>query len=463
MRFLLRTLPLVLLGCAALAVPAHAASTQEVTFEAPRDLHDAARRDAAFAELDSLGVRALRVVLYWRDVAPAAKSRVKPKFDATNPAAYNWGKYDPVLAGAKARGWTVQLTVSGPVPRWGTNGAKDQVTNPRSKEFALFMTAVARHYGDSVARWSIWNEPNHPAFLRPQFRSKRRPASPSVYRSLYAAALRGLKAAGDTKPVLMGETAPMGTRRDVAPLAFLRGALCLNSRYKRTGKCKKLRVDGFAHHAYTTRKGPLYRPSGADNVTIGVLSRLTRALDRAARARVVARRLPVYLTEFGIQSMPDPLYGVSLQRQAEYRSIAERIAYSNSRVRAFSQYLLRDDAPVAHVSRLARYGGFESGLRTSSGRAKPALAGFRLPVAAYRRGSKVSLWGIVRPASGATTAVLQQRDGRKGWSKLATIRTGARGAWARTARYREGRAWRVLWTAPSGKTYTAPATRAYRR
>jgi hypothetical protein len=58
-----RLLPLTLLACLLVAVPAHAKSTQEVTFEAPRDLLDPAHRDAAFAELDTLGVKALRVVL----------------------------------------------------------------------------------------------------------------------------------------------------------------------------------------------------------------------------------------------------------------------------------------------------------------------------------------------------------------------------------------------------------------
>ena len=34
----------------------------------------------------------------------------------------------------------------------------------------------------------------------------------------------------------------------------------------------------------------------------------------------------LYLTEFGVQSEPDPYVGVSETQQAEYRSIAERIA-----------------------------------------------------------------------------------------------------------------------------------------
>ena len=141
----------------------------------------------------------------------------------------------------------------------------------------------------------------------------------------------------------MGETAPTGTGKDVAPLTFLRGALCLSTSYKKSGSCAKLRVDGYAHHAYTTRSGPQFKTPKPNDVMIGTLSRLVSALDKAAKAGVVSKSLPIYLTEFGIQSTPDPIYGVSLQRQAEYRSYSERIAYYNSRVKAFSQYLLTDD------------------------------------------------------------------------------------------------------------------------
>src|SRR5437868_15126441 len=69
----------------AVAPPAHASKGQEVTFEAPRDLFDPANREAAFSEIDSLGAHALRVVLYWQDVAPEATSRIKPKLDMSDP------------------------------------------------------------------------------------------------------------------------------------------------------------------------------------------------------------------------------------------------------------------------------------------------------------------------------------------------------------------------------------------
>jgi hypothetical protein len=462
MTLLRRLLPLTLLAALLLAVPAaHASSTQEVTFEAPRDLFEPAQRDTAFREIDSLGAHALRIVLYWQDVAPAPDSRIKPKLDMADPASYDWSKYQPILDEAKARGWTVQLTASGPVPRWATNGARDKVTRPSPNEFRMFMTALSKRFGAEVSRWSIWNEPNHPQFLGPQYDARHRPASPKIYRALYAAALRGLQAAGDKKPVLMGETAPTGTGKAVAPLTFLRGALCLGDNYKKAGKCGKLRVDGYAHHAYTNRSGPTFKSDKPNDVMIGVLGRLVTALDKAGKAGVVNRSLPIYLTEFGIQSKPDPVIGVSLQQQAEYRSYSERIAYYTPRVKAFSQYLLTDDKPREGVSPLLRYSGFESGLRTSAGKAKPSLDGFRLPLVAKKSGGKVTLWGIARPAKGATSVVVQQHEKGRSWKTLATVRTNSRGVWTRKASLGGSkREWRVSWTDPSGKKFTGPATRA---
>jgi hypothetical protein len=462
-------LPLPLLLVAALAAllvaahspAAHAATGQEVTFEAPRDLLDPASREAAFVEMDSLGVRSLRVVLYWNDVAPDHDSRVKPSFDETDPASYDWSRYAPVLDGAHERGWKVHLTVSGPVPQWATNGARDHVTRPSPNEFRKFMTAVSRRFSPAVTRWSIWNEPNHPQFLGPQYDARHRPVSPTVYRGLYAAALRGLAAADDTKPVVLGELAPVGTGKDVAPLTFLRSALCLTETYKKRSSCGTLRVDGIALHPYTRKKGPFYVPAGRNDVTIGALSRLTSALQKAARAKVVSSRVPVYLTEFGIQSVPDIFYGVPLLRQNEYRAISELIAWRNPRVKAFSQYLLRDDVPIAGKTGGARFGGFESGLRTAEGRAKPALPGFRLPLVAERSGGKVALWGMARPAAGVTTIEIRQRDGRGSWRRLATVRTDARGALRRSAVYRAGRSWRLRWTAPDGAVHDSPPVRSY--
>jgi hypothetical protein len=463
-RFAPLTVALCAVIAAALPGTATASSTQSMTFEAPVDLADAATRTAAFDEISSFGVRSVRIVLLWQNVAPAPTSRVKPDFDSTDPATYDWRAYDAQVDGAVARGWKVLLTVSGPVPRWATNGAKDNLTRPKPKEFQQFVTAAARHFGTRVARWSIWNEPNQPQFLLPQYEAGTKvPLSPRIYRNLFFAARRGLAAGGMANAeVLVAETSPRGTGSVVAPLTFLRGMLCLDIRYRKVGSCGKLEADGYAHHAYTTASGPLFKPREPNDVTIGVISRLVTALDRAARVGAIDRQMPIHLTEFGIQSTPDPVFGVSQTRQSDYRSIAERLAYDQPRVVAFSQYLLRDDPPVADAPLAARYPGFESGLRRNDGRAKAALTGFPLPLAALRRGSRVALWGLVRPATGPTRVSVEYSSGGS-WRRLFTTTTNSRGYFQRNASFRSGRRYRVAWTGADGRTIHGTATAVYKR
>ncbi len=449
-----------LLGLVAVA-PAQASHSQTVLFEAPSDLLNAQTRPAALAKLDHLGVRALRVILLWQSVAPGPDAKVKPKFDATDPAAYYWGGYDAVLAAAKQRGWQVLLTVSGPVPTWATATGSGHVTRPDPQDFQQFMTAVGRHYGAQVKLYSIWNEPNEPVFLQPQFQNGR-PASPRIYRGLFQAGVAGLRASGNFSgaKVLMGETAPRGTGNVVAPLTFLRGVLCLDAHYHKASSCSGLPADGYAHHAYTTRAGPAFVPPGPNDVTIGVLPRLTTALNRAAAAGAVRANLPIYLTEFGIQSQPDPLYGVSFAQQAEYIAISEHIAWENPRVAFFSQYLLRDDQPRPGPL-LTRYSGFESGLELANGTEKSSYSAWPVPLAVTRAGGRVSLWGLARPAHAATTVEVQVADGKGAFRHLASVRTNSLGYWTARSTWKHGRRWRVRWTSPAGVVYLGPPIRAY--
>jgi hypothetical protein len=456
----LLVLPAVLGALLAGAPAAGAAANQLMFFEAPRELLDPATRPRALAELDALGVRAVRVVVTWRDVAPSPDAADRPGVDLADPASYRWGEYAALVGAARARGWTVLATLSGPVPRWATPGGRDTTTRPDPTAFGRFATAAARRLGRRVDLWSVWNEPNLPRFLTPQFDARGRPASPGIYRGLYRAAVRGLRAggAGDRR-VLLGETAPRGSDRAVAPLAFLRGALCLDARGRRRPGCARLRVGGVAHHPYAPRQGPGFVPRARDDVTIGVLGRLFSLLDRAARAGVLAPRTPVYLTEFGVESLPDTLRGVSLARQAEDRSLAERIAFEHPRVRSMAQYLLRDDPARADAPALARYSGFQSGLRTAAGRAKPALAGFRLPLAARRAGRRASLWGLVRPARGRVEVTVQAADGR-GWRPVRRVRTDGGGVLRLRTAAPPGRRWRTVWRAPDGTVHRSAPVRA---
>jgi hypothetical protein len=455
-----RWLAVIIALAAVFPAAAQASHSQITLFQATRELRspDPATRAATLDEIRSLGVRWLRVVLYWRDVAPAPDSRKMPRFAETDPNAYpGWAVYDRIVSEARARGMHVLLTVSAPAPRWATGGRRDGVTRPSPTRFRRFMTAVGRRYRRQVSEWSIWNEPNHPQFLAPQY-VHGRPYSPRLYRRLYIAGRQGLARSGHRRDrVLMGETAPRGNSHVVPPLAFLRGALCLTGAYHRRRGCHALDVDGWAHHPYTTSAGPWFVSRRRDDVTIGSLGRLTRALDRARRAHAVRHRVELYLTEFGVQSEPDPISGVSDSRQNEYRAIGEWIAYRNRRVRAFSQYLMRDDLPRPG-DRLQRYRGFESGLRHSGGARKPAYGGFRLPLVARRTSRhRTSLWGLVRPARGRSTVRIEYRNrNSKRWHALARRRTNSRGYWSAATAYHRGRTYRVRWT-----RYIGPRTRVY--
>jgi hypothetical protein len=463
-------MPLLLIVAliAALVLPsaAQADSSQFTIFEAPRELlsDDAALRAQTFDEIQGFGVHWVRIVLYWHSVAPDADSATAPAFDDTDPSAYpGFAPYDRAIAEARARGLQVLLTVSGPVPKWATRDRTDTVTRPSPDRFERFMTAVGRRYRDQISTWAIWNEPNHPDFLAPQYDSHKNPLSPGIYRQLVQAGHRGLEASGNgSDRMWIGETAPRGTGKAVAPLTFLRGTLCLDSHYRKRSSCGKLPGDGWAHHAYTVASGPFFVPPSQNDVTIGVLGRLSSALSKAGNAGAIRKGMPIYLTEFGIQSFPDRISGVSQQQQAEYRAISEQIAYRNVRVKGFSQYLMRDDLPVVGATNpLARYGGFESGLRTSDGKAKLAYEAFQLPLVATRGARSTTLWGLVRPATGATKVTIEYRDSSS-WHRLKVKTTNAAGYWSTTTSLRSGRSYRVRWTAPSGTEYTGPPTRAYR-
>jgi hypothetical protein len=474
-RLILTLLASVLSASAAAAAPALASHAQLTYFEGSTDLLDPATRPHALVQLQQLGVRALRVELYWANVVPSRGSATRPAFDATDPANYEWGQYDAVINEAQRLGWPVLLTVTSPVPRWATSNRKaPYVTRPDDQAFQEFMTAVGRHYGSKVALYSIWNEANHPAFLLPQWNANGTPASPRIYRGLYQAGYAGLQAAGmASPPLLFGETAPTGYDRvnvrregalhDVAPLAFLREALCLSTRFVKSRSCGQLQTVGYAHHAYTLPAGPYYVPPEVDDVTVGSLSRLSRALDRAAAAHAIPAHVPIYLTEFGVQSKPNRQLGVSVARQAEFDAIAERIAYSNPRVAAFSQYLLKDD-PLGGAPGAGVHGGsvgFQTGLEYVNGKPKPLYSAWPLPLTVTKLRHGVALWGLVRPAAGATSvSILVHVKGGHGYRMLRTVATDGRGYWSLRSSG-GGETWRVRWISPSGARYEGPPIRAF--
>jgi hypothetical protein len=458
MRVLIATC-LVLL---ALPAAAQASPRQVMSFEAPRELLDDSRRDATLDEVKAFGVSQIRQLVYWKNFAPRPSNRKKPRFNASNPNAYpagTWDRLDRLIAAAEARDIEILLTLTGPVPRWATRSKRGNLDRPSVKEFERFATAVGRRYGERVTAWSIWNEPNQPQFLMPQYRNGR-PYSPRLYRRLYQAAYFGIRRTVSNRRdvILIGETSPRGNDNVVHPLAFLRGMLCLDGKYRKRGSCGQLDADGYAHHAYTTRTGPRFVPPDKDDVTIGVISRLVRALDKAGRARALPRNLRIYLTEFGIQSSPDRISGVSFARQPAYYAISEHIAYGNPRVALFSQYLMNDDLPRRSGY---RYSGFESGLRRHNGRPKPSYRAFANPLAVESSGVTDVLWGLIRPQRTEVEVRIEVRPPGGRWRELRTLNTTATGVYGLSTRHRKGQKYRVRWTGADGLRHTGPPIQAY--
>jgi hypothetical protein len=456
----------------ALSAPSALASrNQAVYFEAGQVLLEPHKREHAFQQMQHLGVHALRVELYWSYVAPSSGSKKRPKFEATKPAAYNWTLYDWVLNKARELKWPVLLTVTSPVPKWASAN-HSSLGSPNAKDFEEFMTAVGSHYGSEVSLFAIWNEPNDVAFLQPQFNASGQPVSPRIYRGLFQAGYAGLQAAGIAHPkVLMGETAPVGFDslsrsevrqgglHDVAPLAFLRGALCLNSHYKKAGGCGSVSAYGYSTHAYTQKQGPLWVPPERDDVTIGTLYRLENALNLAAHAGAIRAGIPIYLTEFGVQSKPNRYEGVSPTKQAEYDALAEYIAWKNPRVAAFSQYLLHDD-PTGGPPGSGVHGGtvgFQTGLEYVNASPKPLYAAWPVPLVVSKQGRGFSLWGLVRPATGSTkVTILVKTRGAKKYRVLKTATTESLGYWSFTSSV-AGVDWKVRWSGPGAVKYEGPA------
>ena len=467
-------LALALISSLLAAAPAAASRSQETIFDATNDLllaHSAAAREATLDELDALGVDTVRVVVPWRGLVPGPNARQRPEsFDPTDPADYQSGvvqALDEVVRGTDERGMKLLLSPSSPTPDWASASGRSSVASPKPAEFRRLLIGLGRRYDGTfggfacvqplpppldtvdcaqvpfifpplprVSFWSMWNEPNLDIFLQPQKR-RGRSVSGVAYRNLFLAGLSGLRVSGHgDDPVLVGETAPSGGRKGTPPLDFMRQVLARGP----------VGAAGWAHHPYDPTGTPL-APSSARLLSIPALGRLG-----ARRGGTAAPALPVYVTEYGVESVPDRQYGVPLARQAEYLGLAEYSLWRNRRVRSFGQYLMRDDDSKFQYS-------FQTGLRFRDGARKPAYAAFAmtLVVREPRRGP-LRFWGHVRPAEGSGVVEVRARGGRL----VRRIATDSAGYFRFSAPARGAKHWRARSVLPGGRVVQGPWIRSYR-
>ena len=294
------------------------------------------KREKAFAYARQLGVTRLRVNVLWAYTMPALfyDTRRKP---ANIP--YQFQQLDSLVDDAANHGIRIHFSLTGPAPRWARPKASINQAwyKPNTREFGKWAGIVAKHFAGRVDRYSIWNEPNWRTWLGPL------KSGPTLYRSLYTRGYAALKQADPRAQVLIGETSP-GARPGLSttPLDFLRKVACVNKKYKRVGHCPKLKADGYAHHPYDFRHAPNFKYPGDDNVTLGTLSRLTKALDKLRKVGALrtpnGSRMPLYLTEYGYFATGHR--ALPRKKTLRYLQQAYTIALKNSRVKSQLQYLL---------------------------------------------------------------------------------------------------------------------------
>jgi hypothetical protein len=299
------------------------------------DSYRSVDRERGFRFLRSIGVSRLRVNVTWAQTMSSRQARARRK-----PSTINWdfSLYDAMIDAAARHGIRVHASLTGPAPVWASgNRSLRGGVRPNVRYFGAFAGVAARHFEGRVDRYSIWNEPNWRTWLQPLS------DGPALYRGLYTRGYAAIKRVNRRAKVLIGETSPYARPGlATAPIAFLRSVACVSKRYRRVGRCKPLKADGYAHHPYEFRRPPSYRYPGADNATMGTLSNLTRGLDRLARVGALrfsgGGRMPVYLTEFGyFQSGHRALPASTRSR---YLQQGFDMALRNGRVKSQLQYLL---------------------------------------------------------------------------------------------------------------------------
>ncbi len=125
-----------------------------------------------------------------------------------------------------------------------------------------------------------------------------------------------------------------------------------------------------------------------------------------------------------------------------------------------------EDEPVVRKTASGRsaFAGWQSGLLTTRGKAKPALAAFVSPIW-YRRapGSRtVELWGQARPGGRHEVLVERRLVGSLRWRRVARVRTDARGAWTLRRVVRVAADHRFSYVTPAAASGGDPVTHTSR-
>ena len=415
-----------LCACAALIAPSLAVASPTARFGIQDDawlLYGAGTLEQRLTTLDELGTTTVRFTLRWDQVAPR---RPAHPLDPNDPA-YDWSRFDSVLQGLHAHRIETVLTIWGS-PKWA-NGGHGVSWLPRTG-FGDFAYAASRRY-PWVRMWTAWNEPNTRTFAVP--------VSASLYtRNVLDPAYAQLHRANRRNVVAGGVTSPRKVGSGVAPYTFMAGMRAAHAK-----------LDAYAENPYpgSSRETPFFDPCRV----CGTFSLARLGLIRRDVTRLFGARTQLWLTEYGYQTNPpDRLLGVSPAVQAAYVGQAALRVWSEPGVTMLIHFLVRDEPSL---------GGWQSGLFTAGGSAKPSFFSFALPLAQQSRtGPRAVLWGQVRPGHGRRPYLLQRWAGSRWVSVGGTKLTGAGGTFRTSIVARPGTRVRVR---PLRVPFDSPSLRIY--
>ncbi len=382
------------------------------------------------------GSGAVRLSLYWANVAPSASESEPPSgFVASNPADshYRWTTFDRQVREAVAAGLQPIVTIES-APMWAQGRGRSDIgpVDPDPAALADFVTAAATRYGGDfrglprVRNWEVWNEPNISPYLWPQY-DHGQPVSAAWFRQLLNHAAAAIHAVHSDNLVIAGALSPFtvdyGDVESVGPLRFMRDLLCLSAGAHPRPTCSdKVEFDVWSHHPYTSG-GPYHHAANANDVSLGDLGKMRKLLDAAAAAGHIVSEQPVrfWVTEFSWDSKPPDPRGVPMGLYTRWVSESLYVMW-RAGVSLATWFKLQDE-PLATSS--YQSGFYYASPQLATARAKPSLAAFRFPTVAYRRGAGIYVWS--RTPAGRPARVVFELDHGHGWTPLGAVRTGSGG------------------------------------
>ena len=224
------------------------------------------------------------------------------RFLPSNPTVIDGGvELDRAIGMAELAGLRVVLAVYPYPPR----ELELRLTTPA--DFATWLTMVAQRY-PMVKQYVVMNEPNQPAFLRPQFGPTGKNVSAARAGAYLAAGYDALKAVDPAIKVIGLGLSPRGNDRPTAPnnvsTSPVRFLNALGAWYRATGRQRPL-MDGLSFHPYpNSATDPLDRGYPWPNAGFSDLGRIKQAIWDAFRDTpqpTTVTGLRLYLDEVGWQ------------------------------------------------------------------------------------------------------------------------------------------------------------------